>query len=81
MYDGDTVFAIATGERDGADVTTIGALAADTIAEAIIRAVTMAKSIPGYPAARDVNVDPRQVTVGPAGARLSPPEYSVRVIS
>lgn len=59
MYDGDTVFALATGEVIGADVTTIGALAADMVAEAIVRAVTQATGIPGYPAARDLDARPR----------------------
>jgi L-aminopeptidase/D-esterase-like protein len=54
MYDGDTVFALSTGEMTGGDVTTIGTLAADVVAEAIVRAVTQATGIPGYPAARDL---------------------------
>jgi L-aminopeptidase/D-esterase-like protein len=53
--DGDTVFAMATGRREGpADVDLIGALAADQMAQAIVRAVRAATSIPGYPAARDL---------------------------
>ena len=53
--DGDTVFAIATGAWDGdANVTTIGALAADVLAGAIVRAVQQATSVAGIPAARDV---------------------------
>jgi L-aminopeptidase/D-esterase-like protein len=55
MYDGDTVFALATGTMAGsADVTTIGALAADAVAEAILRAVRAATGVPGLPAARDL---------------------------
>lgn len=54
MYDGDAVFALATGSRGAEDVTTIGTLAADMIAEAIVRAVRAATGIPGYPAARDL---------------------------
>jgi L-aminopeptidase/D-esterase-like protein len=38
-----------------ADVGKIGALAADVIAEAIVRAARQATSIPGYPAARDLH--------------------------
>jgi L-aminopeptidase/D-esterase-like protein len=53
MGDGDVVFALATGEIDNAEVSRIGALAADALAEAIVRAVKAATSIPGYPAARD----------------------------
>ena len=54
MGDGDTIFALATGaSRDGNDVSRIGALGADVMAEAIVRAVRAAESLPGYPAARD----------------------------
>jgi len=35
-------------------VSRIGALAADAMVEAILRAVRAAKSIPGYPAAGDM---------------------------
>jgi len=53
--DGDTIFALATGTHTGsADVTRIGALAADAVADAIVRGVRAARSIPGYPAARDL---------------------------
>jgi L-aminopeptidase/D-esterase-like protein len=55
MFDGDTVFALATGSRQGApDMLAIGALAADAVAEAVVRAVRAAKAIPGYPAASDL---------------------------
>lgn len=54
MADGDTVFVLATGTIDYSDVSRIGALAADVMAEAIVRAVRSAESIPGYPAARDI---------------------------
>jgi L-aminopeptidase/D-esterase-like protein len=37
------------------DVSRIGALGAEMIAEAVIRAVRQATSIPGYPAARDIS--------------------------
>jgi L-aminopeptidase/D-esterase-like protein len=54
VSDGDTVFALATGQWDGASsATDIGALAADAVAEAIVRAVTQATSVAGIPAARD----------------------------
>ena len=54
--DGDTVFSLATGTFSGAaSVSTIGALAADVMAEAIIRAVRAATGIPGFPAASDLN--------------------------
>ena len=55
MFDGDTIFALATGTRSGEpDMLTIGALAADAVAEAVLRAVRAAKGIPGYPSAADL---------------------------
>jgi L-aminopeptidase/D-esterase-like protein len=55
MGDGDTIFALATGTQTGnADVSRVGALAAQVIADAIVRAARQATSIPGYPAARDL---------------------------
>lgn len=54
--DGDTVFSLALGTFSGtASVSTIGALAADVMAEAIIRAVRAATGIPGIPAAVDIS--------------------------
>ncbi len=48
--DGDAIFAMATGTQPGAaDVDTIGALAADAMVEAILRAVRAATSIPASP--------------------------------
>jgi len=38
LYDGDTIFALSTGSKP-ADVTTIGAVAAKLVAEAVVRAV------------------------------------------
>ena len=55
MSDGDVVFALATGAIDNVDVSRIGALAADAMAEAIVRAVQKADSIPGFPAAKDMH--------------------------
>ena len=53
--DGDTVFALATGQWTGeVDITQIGALAADVMARAIVRAATEATGIPNLPAARDL---------------------------
>ncbi|MEP0806412.1 MAG: P1 family peptidase [Chloroflexota bacterium] len=48
MLDGDAIFALSTGAR-GADVTTVGAFAAEVMAEAILRAVRMAKPAGGLP--------------------------------
>jgi L-aminopeptidase/D-esterase-like protein len=53
--DGDTIFALATGRWDGmVDLTSIGALAADAVAQAIVRAATEATGLPNIPAARDL---------------------------
>jgi L-aminopeptidase/D-esterase-like protein len=53
--DGDTIFALATAAKSGdADVLRIGALAADVMSTAILRAIREARSIPGYPAAREL---------------------------
>jgi L-aminopeptidase/D-esterase-like protein len=48
MLDGDTVFALATGARK-ADVSTVGAFAAEAIAQAIIRAARKAAPAGGLP--------------------------------
>jgi L-aminopeptidase/D-esterase-like protein len=53
--DGDTIFALATGTyQKDADLLTIGALAAETTAEAIIHAARAATGTADYPAARDL---------------------------
>jgi L-aminopeptidase/D-esterase-like protein len=53
--DGDTVFALATGTLPSdVDLLTVGALAAEAMSEAIVRAARTATGIPGYPAARDL---------------------------
>lgn len=48
MLDGDTLFALATGEKKS-DVTTVGAFAAEALAAACLRAVRAAKSAGGLP--------------------------------
>jgi L-aminopeptidase/D-esterase-like protein len=54
-FDGDTIFALATGSREEpADVMTIGALAAEAVADAILRAVREAKGIEGFPSVADL---------------------------
>ncbi len=50
MLDGDTLFALATGEKE-ADVNIVGAFAAEVVAQAIVRAVQCAKPVAGLPAA------------------------------
>ena len=61
MYDGDVVFALSTGDKPltgnkAADITLLGAAAADAVATAILRAVRVAVAAAGVPAARDVAV-------------------------
>jgi L-aminopeptidase/D-esterase-like protein len=46
MFDGDTIFALATGEME-ADISMVGAFAAEVMAEAIVRAVKTAKPAGG----------------------------------
>jgi L-aminopeptidase/D-esterase-like protein len=48
MYDGDTIFALATGAME-AEISTVGAFAAEVMAEAIVRAVKMAEPAGGLP--------------------------------
>jgi L-aminopeptidase/D-esterase-like protein len=50
MLDGDTVFTLATGQKK-ADVSTVGAYAAEVLALAILRAVNAAQPAGGLPAA------------------------------
>ena len=57
--DGDTIFSAATGTWDGTvNYGQIGALAAEAMAEAVIRAATEAASSGGLPAARDLGTIP-----------------------
>jgi L-aminopeptidase/D-esterase-like protein len=53
IWDGDTVFTLATG-RVGADQRTVEALAVTATSEAIRRAVLAADGVPGFPSAREV---------------------------
>ena len=48
MLDGDTIFALSTGNKKS-DVTTIGTFAAEAMAQAILRAVKMSASAGGLP--------------------------------
>ena len=54
MYDGDALFSLSLGEKE-ADVNALGAVAAEVVAEAIVRAIRKAETLAGVPAARDVN--------------------------
>ncbi len=48
MLDGDTIFALSTGNKKS-NVTTLGTFAADVMSQAILRAVKMASSAGGLP--------------------------------
>jgi L-aminopeptidase/D-esterase-like protein len=50
MLDGDTLFALATGQKK-ADVTIVGAFAAEVLAQAIVNAVRSARPVGDLPAA------------------------------
>ncbi|MEW5958892.1 MAG: P1 family peptidase [Chloroflexota bacterium] len=54
MVDGDTIFALATGQGPAADVNLIGAFAAEATAQAIVTAVQQATALAGVPAYRDL---------------------------
>jgi L-aminopeptidase/D-esterase-like protein len=58
MFDGDTVFALATGRKprrgDGCDPSVVGAAAVETLSRAVVRAVRAAESLGGVPAACDL---------------------------
>lgn len=51
--DGDTVFALALGDRS-ADAGVVGMFAADVVGQAIVRAVQCAEGLHGVPAVRDI---------------------------
>jgi L-aminopeptidase/D-esterase-like protein len=53
-FDGDTVFALATGARPAPHLVVLGSVAADVLARAVERAVLAATSMGGLPAARDL---------------------------
>jgi L-aminopeptidase/D-esterase-like protein len=54
MVDGDTIFGLATGELgEGADVSVLGALAAEALAAAILDAVRSATGLAGLPSATE----------------------------
>jgi L-aminopeptidase/D-esterase-like protein len=55
MFDGDTIFAMATGEIEVMP-DAVGALAAEVMARAINRAVRAAEPAYGLKAARNINL-------------------------
>ncbi len=55
LYDGDTIFALATGKAaTKPNVTLLGAFAAEVAAQAVLRAVHAATGLPGLPAISDL---------------------------
>jgi len=61
LVDGDTIFSLATGTWDGdADAGRIGALAAEAMAEAIVRAAVQARPSHGLPSASDLGTVPER---------------------
>lgn len=56
MLDGDTIFALATGERS-ADVNIVGAYGAEVFAEAVVRAVRAAQPVGDLPAAGEPHAE------------------------
>ena len=57
MFDGDTIFSLATGQAQSADVNLIGAFAAEATALAIIDAIRQAASLAGVPALQDLKME------------------------
>jgi L-aminopeptidase/D-esterase-like protein len=53
-FDGDTVFALATGARPGPHLAILGSVAADVLARAVERAALEAVGMGGVPAAREL---------------------------
>lgn len=53
MFDGDTIFALATGQGQEADTNVIGAFAAEVTAQAVVNAIRQATSLASVPALSD----------------------------
>jgi L-aminopeptidase/D-esterase-like protein len=53
MYDGDAIFALSLGDKIG-DITILGAVSAEVVADAIVRAVQHAETLAGIPAIKDM---------------------------
>ena len=56
IRDGDTIFALATGEiPDAPDLTTLGAAAVEVVARAVLRAVQRADGLGGVPSLKELS--------------------------
>lgn len=54
-WDGDTVFALGTGQLEIAQPElVVGSIAADVLAQAVLRAARLSRGLPGLPSARDL---------------------------
>jgi L-aminopeptidase/D-esterase-like protein len=53
VHDGDALFVLSSGEKE-ANISFLGAAAAEVVAEAIIRAIRKAETLAGVPAAKDI---------------------------
>lgn len=54
-FDGDTIFTVATGRHEADfNLLALGGLAAELMADAVLRAVTEATGVDGFPAVRDL---------------------------
>src|SRR5437899_7348348 len=59
--DGDSTFALSSNKvKSDLGISVIGALAADLVSEAILRAVKAAHSVEGWPACGDPNLGSRE---------------------
>lgn len=54
LYDGDTVFALSSGSHRGVEISVVGALAAQLMAQAVVNGVQYAVGMGGLPASRDL---------------------------
>jgi L-aminopeptidase/D-esterase-like protein len=72
LLDGDTLFALSTGKRR-ADINIVGAFAAEVVAQAIVRAVRMARPVAGLPGLfSDEGSSPHQEIPSPTSAASTP---------
>ena len=59
--DGDSTFALSSNKvKSDLGISVVGALAADLVSEAILRAVRAARSVEGWPACGDLNLGSRE---------------------
>lgn len=53
MYDGDAIFTLSLGEK-ACDITVLGSIAAELVANTILRAIQQAETTAGIPAIKDI---------------------------